>query len=135
MKMVSSARIKLVIAVFVVIALQANIKQCWKGVTLYNQRRGMDKISVYLKRFHALKQELPPCGVVGYLSDNPLTSKEFTLAQYAVMPVIVDQTTEHPLVIGNFRSPAIGSTLVSEHGLELLEDFGNGVMLFKGHTH
>ena len=134
MKMVSSARIKAVIAVFVVIALQANIKHCWKGATLYNKQRGKDKISIYLNRFLALKQELPPCGVVGYLSDNPLTSKEFSLAQYALMPVIVDQTTGHPLVIGNFRSPTIDSTLVSEHGLELLKDFGNGVMLFKGHT-
>ena len=132
MKMVFSTRIKVVITVFVLIALQANIKQCWKGAVHYRKSGGKDEISQYLSRFDALKQILPPCGVVGYTSDDPLNAKGFSLTQYAVMPVIVDQTADHALVIGNFRSPQIHSALHTEHRLELLKDFGNGVMLFKG---
>jgi hypothetical protein len=134
MKMVLSTRIKVVITVFVVVALQANVKQCWKGMDLYKRMQGEDKITSYISRFRVLKQVLPTCGVVGYITDDRLTAKGFSLTQYALLPIVVEETTEHRLVVGNFRSPSIDSALYSEQKLELLNDFGNGVMLFRGRT-
>ncbi|MHC4459279.1 MAG: hypothetical protein ACYS0I_19735 [Planctomycetota bacterium] len=132
MKIVFSTRIKVVITVFVVVALQANVKQCWKGMELFKKFRGKDEITSYVSRFRGLKKVLPLCGVVGYIADDTLTAKGFSLTQYALLPVVVEQTTDHKLVIGNFRSPTINSAFYSEQKLELLNDFGNGVMLFKG---
>jgi hypothetical protein len=79
------------------------------------------------ERFAALKSELPPRGVVGYMGDSgDSATSDYYLTQYALAPVIVDRSTNHELVVGNFpngRLPQFPSTL------EVAKDFGNGVVL------
>jgi hypothetical protein len=80
------------------------------------------------QRFAALRAALPPQGVVGYVgeSGNPAVA-DYYLAQYALTPLVVDHSSNHPLVVGNFPlsplSPPSGN-------LQLVKDFGNGVLLF-----
>jgi hypothetical protein len=81
-----------------------------------------DEITAYVRRFQRVRAELPDRGVVGYrtqlrlkgsqvvftyrtdrgLADMPAT-ESYWLAQYAVAPVIVSASGEHPLVIANLR--------------------------------
>jgi hypothetical protein len=78
------------------------------------------------QRFAALKAALPPQGVVGYMGESGGTA-DYYLAQYALAPLVIDHSANHPLVVGNFPfSPAPGPP---DH-LQLLKDFGNGVLLF-----
>jgi hypothetical protein len=132
MNVVFSTRTKVVVTVFVIIALQANLKQCRKEIRFFHELKGKDEISNYEKRFLSLKNVLPPCGVVGYITDETLTAKGFSLTQYALLPVIVERTTDRHLVVGNFHNPTINAAFYSNRHLELLSDFGNGVMLFRG---
>lgn len=79
-------------------------------------------------RFDALKAELPPRGVVGYIGESGDSAlPDYYLAQYALAPLVVDRGAQHSLIIGNFphsqTTPVIGD-------LTLLKDFGNGVVLF-----
>lgn len=79
------------------------------------------------QRFAALKKELPTRGVVGYLGDSgDSATADYYSTQYALAPLIVDRSTNHELIVGNFRG-ARQSQLPST--LQVVKDFGNGVVL------
>jgi hypothetical protein len=78
------------------------------------------------QRFAALKAALPPQGIVGYIGE-PGDPADYYLAQYALAPLIVDHSPNHPLVVGNF--PLSRPANLSDH-LHMVKDFGNGVLLF-----
>ena len=77
-------------------------------------------------RFAALKTALPAQGVVGYVGDSSDPVADYYLAQYALAPLVIDRSPNHPLVVGNF--PA--APPATQDHLQLLTDFGNGVLLF-----
>jgi hypothetical protein len=82
-------------------------------------------------RFAALRAALPQHGVVGYIG-NPRNSAaaDYYLAQYALAPLVIDHSVNHPLVVGNFiDSPPLPAP---SNNLRLVRDFGNGVVLFAG---
>lgn len=79
------------------------------------------------QRFAALKASLPQQGIIGYVGD-PDNLADYYLAQYALAPLVVDRSPNHPLVVGNFAGLQVPS-FPSAH-LELMKDFGHGVLLF-----
>jgi len=82
------------------------------------------------QRFAAAKTRLPASGVIGYLgeSGNPSTP-DYYLTQYALAPLVVDRSTHHAIVIGNFP---LAQPYDLPPNLRLVEDFGSGVLLFAG---
>ncbi len=82
------------------------------------------------QRFAVLKTFLPDHGIIGYLGDaNPSAKPDYYLAQYALAPLVVDPSSNHTIVIGNFPSSPPAEI---PPNLQLLQDFGNGVLLFAG---
>jgi hypothetical protein len=79
------------------------------------------------QRFAAVKAALPKQGIVGYIGDSG-TPGDYYLAQYALAPLVVDNSPGRPLVVGNFSTPPPQS--LPSARLQLLKDFGNGVLLF-----
>ena len=81
------------------------------------------------RRFAALKAMLPDHGVIGYVGESGAAGVgPYYLTQYALAPLVVDHSLNHPLVVGNF--PASTPSLPPEPNLQLVQDFGNGVLLF-----
>src|SRR5690348_6771146 len=81
-------------------------------------------------RFARLKAALPQRGVIGYVGDAGESDvAPYYLAQYALAPLVLDRSTNHPLVVGNFYSSAAPRAWAK---LRLVRDFGNGVLLFSG---
>jgi len=82
------------------------------------------------QRFATVKSRLPASGVIGYIGESGNSSTpDYYLTQYALAPLVVDHSTHHAIVIGNFPlSPP--SDLPPN--LRLVEDFGSGVLLFAG---
>ena len=79
-------------------------------------------------RFSSLKQALPERAVVGYIGEpGNAALGDYYLAQYALAPVIVENSTNHPFVVGNFPHLAPPSDI---ENLRLLRDFGSGVLLY-----
>jgi hypothetical protein len=79
-------------------------------------------------RFAALKAYLPASGVVGYIGETGNSSTpDYYLSQYALAPLVVDFSTNHAIVVGNFPSSLPAQI---PQNLRLVKDFGNGVMLF-----
>lgn len=101
---------------------------------------GRDEISVYLKRFEALRKTLPAHATVGYESDleGPLWDRDearrFYLTQYALAPVIIVPGTESDVVISNYRDPARNCRICKANDFVLIADFGDGLMLFQKKT-
>ena len=78
------------------------------------------------RRFAALREALPQRGVIGYIGQSQDSVGYYYLAQYALAPLIVDFSQNHPLVVGNFPTAPPQNLPVN---LKLLRDFGNGVLL------
>jgi hypothetical protein len=101
-----------------------------------------DEISTNERRFAELRAMLPARGVVGYVGHPEPTGptpreanaaallhfRRYLLAQYALAPVVLSESTEPELVIGNFEP---GAVLPARPGLRVLRDFGNGLVLFR----
>jgi hypothetical protein len=79
------------------------------------------------QRFASLRAALPQQGVVGYIGETG-DPADYYLAQYALAPLVVDHSPNHPLVVGNFPlSERMGTP---SNSLQLVHDFGHGVLLF-----
>jgi hypothetical protein len=101
-----------------------------------------DEISSYERRFAELRAMLPARGVVGYLGHPAPTGatpreanaaallhfRRYLLAQYALAPVLLNESTEPQFVVGNFEP---GAALPAPAGLRVLRDFGDGLILFR----
>lgn len=105
-------------------------------------RSAPDEISTYERRFQEVRAALPARGVVGYLgrtdsagrtpaereASSLLDFKRYLLAQYALAPVVLIESTEPDIVVGNFDRGKAPSTPV---GFRIERDFGNGLVLFR----
>jgi len=105
-------------------------------------RAAPDEISTYERRFQEVRAALPARGVVGYLGRTDSAGltpaereaaslrdfKHYLLAQYALAPVVLIESTEPDFVVGNFDS---GKAPSAPPGFRLERDFGNGLVLFR----
>ena len=81
-------------------------------------------------RFAGLRRALPERGVVGYVGEADDSGEaDYYLAQYALVPLVVERSPDHPLVIGNFPASRLASSPATLKGFVLVRDFGNGVLL------
>ena len=79
------------------------------------------------QRFAALRAALPQHGILGYIG-NSGDPADYYLAQYALAPLVVEHSPNHALVVGNFTGSQPRD--MSPNHLQLVKDFGNGVLLF-----
>lgn len=78
------------------------------------------------QRFAALREALPQRGVIGYIGQSQDSVGHYYLAQYALAPLVVDFSSDHRIVVGNFPSTPPQNLPAN---LKLMRDFGNGVLL------
>ena len=87
-------------------------------------------------RFQQVSTALPSAGVVGYVTDQT-QDREWAMflgAQYVLAPRVLVELNKHPQttrVVGNFARPLDLTQFANEHGLKLVQDFGDGVVLFR----
>jgi hypothetical protein len=91
----------------------------------------MDEVSAYEARYAELRSMLPRYGVVGYVSDRADVVEAYYLAQYALSPVVVAHSADDDLVVGNFFDPSMAATILTSGHLEVVKDFGDGLMLLR----
>ena len=100
----------------------------------YN-RKALDQITKYEKRYRGLKAVLQDQAIVGYVSDLDDGSDEdeiaYTMTQYVFVPIILLRGKRPHLVIGNFQRATPDIKAYEKENLSLRRDFGNGVMLFE----
>jgi hypothetical protein len=89
-----------------------------------------DEYSSYEKRFKCVKKHIYSNIVVGYLGDST-TNYGYNLAQYALAPNIIVNSPATMIVLGNFDNDGGNYFGCSAKGLSIINDCGNGVVLFK----
>jgi hypothetical protein len=98
------------------------------------QRRaspGMDEVSRHEARLAPVRASLPAHGIVGYLSDQRDRARALFLAQYVLAPVVLDPSAERDTVVGDFADPRAGRMLAARRSLEVVRDFGDGLVLLR----
>jgi len=92
-------------------------------------------ISAQLARYEGVRTALPRDAVMGYTSDLPAEDSRSTVlflgAQYWLAPRILVDDDRREWVLGNFAAPADFAALGANRGLQMVRDFGNGVILYR----
>jgi hypothetical protein len=86
----------------------------------------------YIKRYEVLRRELPTTNRLGYLTnmEKDPGDAEFHLTQYALAPMVLEQSTKPRYIIGNMvKAPDVA--YMDAHGVVALKDYGAGVVLFE----
>ena len=134
----SRARIALALVMLYALASAAS----WIKLAAGPGRSAPDEISTYERRFQAIRSALPARGVVGYVghpdpeagtpaereANSLLHFKRYLLAQYALAPLILIDSTGADVVVGNFDP---GSPASPPPGFRIAQDFGDGLLLFR----
>ncbi len=89
-------------------------------------------------RFAPLLERVPASAMLGYLTDldasQPAYAPAFLAAQYALAPralILLGGKEEPELAVGNFSKPLDFAAAGEARGYALVEDLGNGVVLFR----
>lgn len=134
-------RTRIALALVLLYAL-ASGAACLKLAASARSRPATDEISAYEARFQELRTALPARGVVGYLGHpdpggrspgerdaaSLLHFKRYLLAQYALAPLVLIESTEPEFVVGNFDP---GTTTTAPAGFRIVRDLGQGLVLFR----
>ena len=125
-------RISIAIAVFAACCLLSTVQMVVKTPGPSSLKNSADTVTQGSdRRFAALKAALPERGVVGYVGESgadAVVLADYYLTQYALAPLVVDRSPNHPVVVGNF--PSGPPAQPPQENLRLVKDFGNGVLLF-----
>jgi hypothetical protein len=107
-----------------------NLRQL-SGIVQIVQPPSADEVVRYEQRLQALKAVLPERGVVGFVSDATRRyerHKRPRLAGYVLAPLLVDDSIEWPLVIGDFSDADAAKQAIPPEFV-VRRDFGNGLLL------
>lgn len=128
------ARIRIAVALILIYAGASTLHWLDRAAE-WPARSAQDEISAYQRRLEVLRPALPARGVVGYLGDPEPTGagalqhfRRYLLAQYSLAPVLLIESAEPDLVVGNFLP---GATPAPPAGFQLVRDFGDGLVLFR----
>ncbi len=94
------------------------------------------------RHFADLKRLLPSHGTVGYINETKHHPSEletagyYYQAQYALAPISVEglapvAQSRHEYVVGDFRGPVDLDEISATLGVTVVQDFGNGLVLFR----
>jgi hypothetical protein len=88
-------------------------------------------------RFAPAMELLPRTGVIGYISDLPLTetagSTAFVAAQYVLAPrgLVLAERAATDWAVGNFARPGDFAAKGAQAGFMLVRDCGSGVVVYR----
>jgi len=93
----------------------------------------------YEQRFAEARKVLPHSGVIGYLSDPPETGgvtqalyeRRYYSAQYHLAPLVIANSTEPELILGNFFFTGGAQKAMAGRKFVVLHDFRNGVFILR----
>ena len=118
----------------ILLSFHYNFKALQKGIQRF-KRGEPDQITIYEKRFLALKATLENHSIVGYVSDYDDNPDEngiaFSKAQYVLAPIRLVRGTKRDFIIGNFQNVEPDINAFEKENLSVYKNFGNGVILFE----
>jgi hypothetical protein len=116
-----------------------------QSLKVYADLPDRDPVTIHEARIGQLKGSLPLSGEVGYVTtvendrifaverafQNVEYLAQYALTQYTLAPLIVRNSPELPLVVGNFLDGPPPPGFLEKNRLIPLKDFGEGLILYK----
>ena len=114
------------------------ILSLYGALQFYGEQREQDQIQPdpyklidQERRFAPVRKIVPPDALVGYVSDLATDSTLLLTAQYALAPRLLVKNPTSDWVIGNFARPQDFAAFARAHGLTMVKEFPDGVILFR----
>jgi hypothetical protein len=116
-----------------------------QSIGIYTDLPDQDPVTIHETRIAQLKGSLPASGEVGYITTveneqifayeramkNVEYLAQYALTQYTLAPLIVRNSPELPLVVGNFLDGPPAPGFLEKNGLVPIKDFGDGLILYR----
>ena len=116
-----------------------------QSLEIYKELPEKDPVTLHEERIAKLKGALPAFGEVGYVTtvenekifayerafQNVEFLAQYVATQYTLAPLIVRNTPERPLVIGNFLDGPPAPGFLEKYNLVPIKDFGEGLILYR----
>ena len=133
------ARIKVGLALVFLLVLLSGLPQIVSKPAEWARARPLDEIVARDRRFAELREALPRRGTVGYITDGPLVRplgdgkvvSVLEIAQYCLAPLILVNSTEPEIIIGEFSSLESGARAISAQRLVVTRWFEDGLCLLR----
>ncbi|MBE0559158.1 MAG: hypothetical protein IH628_18165 [Proteobacteria bacterium] len=133
------------LAILIILTGYGVLNLLWQGIRSYPDLPDIDPVTFHEARIDQLKPLLPASGHIGYVTtveNDRIFAKErafqnveylaqYALTQYTLAPLIVRNSPELPLVVGNFLDGPPAPGFLKKHGLVPLKDFGDGLVLYR----
>jgi hypothetical protein len=129
----------------IVLTVAAVMTLLWQSIGLYPDLPEKDPVTLHEERIRQLKEYLPVSGAVGYVTTvendrifadekafrNVEYLAQYVLTQYTLAPLVIRNSPEFPLVVGNFLDGPPAPGFLEKHGLVPVKDFGEGLILYR----
>lgn len=116
-----------------------------QSIGIYTDLPDKDPVTIHESRIAQLKGSLPATGEVGYITtvenekifayekafQNVEYLAQYVLTQYTLAPLIVRNSPELPLVVGNFLDGPPAPGFLEKNDLIPIKDFGDGLILYR----
>jgi hypothetical protein len=116
-----------------------------QSIETYKDLPDKDPVTRHEERIAKLKGALPASGEVGYVTNvenekifayekafqNVEYLAQYVATQYTLAPLIVRNSPELPLVVGNFLDGPPAPGFLEKYGLVPIKDFGEGLILYR----
>jgi hypothetical protein len=132
-------------ALLILLALLSAFNALRQNALSYKEAPETDPVTIHENRIAQLKGFLPAPGSVGYITavenerifaaEKTFSNVEFlaqyVLTQYTLAPLVVRNSPDYPMVIGNFIDGWPAPGFLEKNGLVVHRDLGDGLVLYR----
>jgi hypothetical protein len=133
------------IGLLVIVTCLSAFQALWQNARSYEEAPETDPVTIHERRIAQLKEFLPSSGSVGYITtvendrifaaeksfSNVEFLAQFVLTQHTLAPLLVRNSPDFPVVVGNFLDGEPAPGFREKYHLVLLRDLGNGLILYQ----
>jgi hypothetical protein len=138
-------RLKVGLLLLLGLTLAASLNLLYQNGKAYPDFLKTDPVTIHERRINQIKGVLPGTAAVGYVTavdnekifyyERSLSNVEFLaqyiLTQYTLAPVIVYNSPDYPLVVGNYIDGSPDPGFLKRKALIPVRDFGDGLLLYQ----
>jgi len=138
-------RLKVGLLLLLGLTLAASLNLLYQNGKAYPNFLKTDPVTIHERRINQIKGALPGTAAVGYVTavdnekifyyERSLSNVEFLaqyiLTQYTLAPVIVYNSPDYPLVVGNYIDGSPDPGFLKRKALIPVKDFGDGLILYQ----
>ena len=138
-------RLKVGLLLLLGLTLAASLNLLYQNGKAYPDFLKTDPVTIHERRINQIKGVLPGTAAVGYVTavdnekifyyERSLFNVEFLaqyiLTQYTLAPVLVYNSPDYPLVVGNYIDGSPDVDFLKKNRLTPVRDFGDGLILYQ----